>query len=44
MKLIMGTMTFGPQVDLENARIMICRFLQTGHDELDTAHIYNEGD
>lgn len=44
MKLIMGTMTFGPQVDLENARIMISRFLETGHDELDTAHIYNEGD
>jgi aflatoxin B1 aldehyde reductase len=44
MKLILGTMTFGPQVDTAGSRAMLDRFFQSGHRELDTAYVYNEGD
>lgn len=43
IKLILGTMTFGPQVDSEGSRTMVRRFLETRHHELDTAYVYNEG-
>jgi len=43
-KLVLGTMTFGPQVDEEGSRAMVCRFLDEGHRELDTAYAYNDGD
>jgi len=43
IKLILGTMTFGPQVDTEGSRAMVQRFLEAGHHEVDTAHVYNEG-
>ena len=43
MKTILGTMNFGPQLDLENSRIMVNDFLQLGYKEIDTAYVYNEG-
>ena len=44
IKLILGTMTFGPQVDVEGSRAMMQYFLEAGHNELDTAYVYNEGE
>ena len=44
IRLILGTMTFGPQVDLEGSRAMVRRFLDAGHSEIDTAYVYNKGD
>ena len=44
MRLILGTMTFGPQVDVEGSRAMVKLFLEAGHHELDTAYVYNEGE
>ena len=44
MKLILGTMTFGPQVNVEDSQIMVQRFLDAGCHELDTAYVYNDGD
>jgi len=44
MKLILGTMNFGPQVDTAASREMVQRFLELGHRELDTAYVYNGGD
>jgi aflatoxin B1 aldehyde reductase len=43
IKLILGTMTFGPQVDMEGSRAMVQRFFEAGYRELDTAYVYNEG-
>ncbi len=43
MKLILGTMTFGEQVDEAGAAAMIDAFLDAGHDEIDTAHAYCAG-
>lgn len=44
MKIVLGTMNFGPQLDLEASRRMTEAFLCTGNNELDTAYVYNEGD
>lgn len=44
MKIVLGTMNFGPQLDSENSRIMVEAFLKTGNKELDTAYVYNNGD
>ncbi|MDQ8186284.1 aldo/keto reductase [Pelagicoccus sp. SDUM812002] len=44
MRLILGTMTFGPQVDLETSRMMVSRFLDHGNTEIDAAYVYNGGD
>ncbi len=44
MKIILGTMNFGPQLDLEASREMTSSFLKTGFNELDTAYVYNNGD
>lgn len=44
VKPILGTMTFGPQADLQVSRAMVQRFLAAGHCELDTAYAYNGGD
>ena len=43
MKQILGTMTFGDQVDQSAAEILISTFRSAGNLELDTAHIYCEG-
>lgn len=43
MKLILGSMTFGEQVDRETARTMIDSYLDSGNNEIDTAHIYCDG-
>lgn len=43
IKLILGTMTFGPQVNLENAWKMASVFLDYGYSEIDTAYVYNSG-
>ena len=44
MKIILGTMNFGPQLDLNSSREMTRSFLQSGFNELDTAYVYNGGD
>jgi len=38
MKLILGTMTFGDQVEQATAESLLQTFTDAGHDELDTAH------
>lgn len=43
MKIVLGTMNFGPQLDLEASRNMVTGFLKTGNVELDTAYVYNGG-
>lgn len=43
MKLILGTMNFGPQLDLDASQRMTESFLKTGNNELDTAYVYNGG-
>ena len=43
MKIVLGTMNFGPQLDLEASREMVNGFLKTGNRELDTAYVYNGG-
>ncbi|UCH40846.1 MAG: aldo/keto reductase, partial [Gammaproteobacteria bacterium] len=43
MKLILGSMTFGDQVDQQTAAEMIERYLQTGNNEIDTAYTYCDG-
>lgn len=43
MKIVLGTMTFSDQVDQNVANAMIKGFKQAGHDELDTAFVYNQG-
>jgi len=43
MKLILGTMTFGDQVEQADAETLLQAFTDAGHDELDTAHTYCEG-
>lgn len=44
MKIVLGTMNFGPQLDLEASRVMTQSFLNSGFNELDTAYVYNGGD
>jgi aflatoxin B1 aldehyde reductase len=43
MNLILGTMTFGEQVDEDDARIMVQEFIKRGYCEIDTAFVYNGG-
>ncbi|MCP4333838.1 MAG: aldo/keto reductase [Gammaproteobacteria bacterium] len=43
MKLILGTMTFGDQVEQAGAETLLQAFTDAGHDELDSAHAYCEG-
>ncbi len=43
MKKILGTMTFGDQVDQTEALSMMTQFTQSGGHELDTAYVYCEG-
>jgi aflatoxin B1 aldehyde reductase len=44
IKPILGTMTFGPQVDRCSAQAMVACFLAQGYREIDTAYVYNNGD
>jgi len=43
MKIVLGTMTFGNQVDQGAASDMLETYLRAGHRDLDTAFTYNEG-
>jgi len=43
MQSILGSMTFGKQVDQPQAESMIKRFVETGGKELDTAYVYIDG-
>lgn len=43
MKQILGSMTFGDQVDQNTAQAMLNRFIEAGNREIDTAHIYADG-
>ena len=43
MKIVLGTMNFGPQLDEAASREMVTNFLTTGNRELDTAYVYNGG-
>src|SRR5680860_1311128 len=42
-RLVMGTMTFGSQVDQQGAAEMVGRCLDEGINMFDTANAYNEG-
>ena len=42
-RLVMGTMTFGSQVDQQGAAAMVGRCLDEGINMFDTANAYNEG-
>jgi len=44
IKLILGTMNFGPQVGEEDSLKMVKQFLTSGNKELDAAYVYNNGD
>ena len=43
MKIVLGTMNFGPQLDLDASRTMVNAYLAMGGRELDTAYVYNDG-
>ena len=43
MKIVLGTMNFGPQLDEAASREMVTAFLKTGNREMDTAYVYNGG-
>lgn len=43
MQTVLGTMTFGEQVDQQQASTMIKRYLESGGRELDTAYVYTQG-
>ena len=43
MKQILGTMTFGDQVNEDTARTLIQQFTDAGNNEIDTAYQYCEG-
>ena len=43
MKQILGTMTFGEQVDEDTARTLLQQFTDAGNSEIDTAYQYCEG-
>ena len=43
IKAILGTITFGSQVNQETSEKMISYFLEQGHSEIDTAYVYNHG-
>lgn len=43
MKQILGTMTFGEQVDQDKAQLMLDRFIAAGNIEIDTAYAYCDG-
>lgn len=43
MHIILGTMTFGGQVNQDDAAAMIGDFASRGHSQLDTAYVYNDG-
>lgn len=43
MKIVLGTMNFGPQLDLNQSRDMVSEFLKSTNNELDTAYVYNNG-
>ena len=43
MKIILGTMTFGDQVEQADAETLLQAFTGSGHEELDTAHTYCDG-
>ena len=43
MKQILGTMTFGDQVEEDSARTLIQQFTDAGNHELDTAYAYCDG-
>jgi aflatoxin B1 aldehyde reductase len=43
VKVILGAMTFGNQVDQSTADKMLGMFLERGHTEIDTAYVYTNG-
>lgn len=43
MHPILGTMTFSDQVDQDTSAAMVNAFTKAGYDQLDTAHVYNDG-
>ncbi len=44
IKLVLGSMTFGPQVSEDDSYNLIKEFLESGYNEIDTAYVYNDGD
>ncbi len=44
IRLILGTMNFGPQLNMEDSLKMVKQLLTNGSNELDAAYVYNNGD
>lgn len=44
MKLVLGTMTFGPQVNPQESKLILNIFLDAGYREIDSAYVYNKGE
>ena len=44
LNLVLGTMTFGQQVVLDESTEIVRCFVDHGYCELDTAYVYNEGE
>lgn len=40
---LLGTMAFGGRADAEQSRDMVQAFLDRGHNQMDTAHMYMDG-
>ncbi len=43
VNLVLGTITFGQQTFIKEATTMVDTYLESGHTEIDTAYVYNEG-
>src|ERR1035437_2404381 len=43
-RLVLGTMTFGSQVDQQSATAMVARSMDAGINHFDTANAYNGGE
>lgn len=44
IELVLGTMTFGERIFGSDSKEILNAFLSTGHKEIDTAFVYNEGE
>lgn len=40
---LLGSMSFGARADAQLSGQMVHKFLESGHNELDTAYMYNDG-
>lgn len=43
-KIVLGAMEFGRRLTLDESLTVTTKFLESGHQEIDTAYVYNNGD